>query len=129
MYKNGFQPSKATPEKIPGLSLTKPGMALDLKEALKRYSVPTLASQLKTYYDKEGLANPGFERMDRIEQLMYSAQLRNDVKAKFREVKAEMQKQRDLEKANEIKQAEERGRKAASQTPLSNQSSDKKTQK
>lgn len=124
-YENGFRPRKATPEKIPGKSLTKPGMAVEIKLTMEKYSVPTLAAQLKTYYDRENLVNPGFERMDRIDQLMAHAEMREDVKNKFRELKNEMKKQQDKDKADQIKAAEERGRKAASQTALANQSQEK----
>lgn len=71
--------TKATSEVFSKPSLTIPNLALDIDEALNKYSSQSIENKLKGYYEQEGMEMPDFDRMDRIERLVKLAEVRAEV--------------------------------------------------
>lgn len=66
-----------------GRSLTIPNQSVNIGEALKRYSAPSIAERLKGYYEDEGMEMPNFDKLDKVERL----QLLADTNAKMADAK------------------------------------------
>lgn len=85
------------------ISVTNPGKETTLEEAIRRYSVDQFAGT-RAYYEQEGLELPRLEKMDRLEQLMFLAEVREDMqnkRNKAEQIVGEMEKkqrEREIEK-------------------------------
>jgi len=90
------------------ISMTIPGKETTIEEALRRYRSDGM-TQVKMYYEKEGVELPQFEKMDRIEQLMLLREVRQSVINKEAESKKKYEKaERAKEHARKVSDDEQR---------------------
>lgn len=83
----GLKPLMRPPTLISagGRSLTIPNQAVNIADAINRYSAPSILEKLKGYYEEEGLELPNFDRLDKVERLQLLADAKQglfDAKAK-----------------------------------------------
>lgn len=58
------------------LSLTVPGLAINLEYAMKQYKMGSPIEKMKAIYEEEGMIMPNFNMMTRIEKLQELAKFR-----------------------------------------------------
>lgn len=73
------------------LSVTRPNKETTIEEAIRRYQ-PNANTEVRTYYEAEGLEMPNFAKMDRLEQLMLLAEVTEKRRVKESEMKNKIDK-------------------------------------
>jgi len=76
--REGFPPSLMP---CGGRALTIPHQSVNISDAITRYSAPTIAQQLRGYYDEEGYEMPDFDRLDKVECLQLLAEAKANMQA------------------------------------------------
>lgn len=56
--------------KLGGKPITMPGMATNVKQALRMYRDGSFVEKAGAYYEEEGMPIPNFDRMSKIDRLM-----------------------------------------------------------
>lgn len=67
-------------EKLGGKKITMPGMGISIEELMTKYSAGTLLDKAKGFYEKQGMRQPDWDRLDRIEKLEYLNEYRETVR-------------------------------------------------
>jgi len=109
-----FGIKEATIAPASGRSLTIPYQAVNIFDAIRRYSAPSIAEKLKGYYEDAGMELPNFDRLDKVERL----QLLADAKATVSTTKAALKKAHE----NAIAARDAAAHSKASSNPIPNSS-------